>query len=89
MKQNVLQSVRKLALIKDRVDGLVAVKKIEKALEKQAQHYHLTSSFAVILFLHEANDLFFEGLGEAVRKSMRPNVCLAAELVETYALDST
>jgi hypothetical protein len=29
MKQNVLQSVRKLALIKDRVDGLVAVNKID------------------------------------------------------------
>ena len=66
MKENVLQSVRKLALIKDRVESLVACNRRDEALYKQAHHQHMTSSFAVILFLHEAKDLFNEGLGEAV-----------------------
>lgn len=58
MKETVLQSVRKLSLLQDRIDGLVATKKMAEAIERQKQHFHMSTSFAVILFLHDAQELF-------------------------------
>lgn len=66
MKGSVYQSMRQLSMMQDRIDGLVNVGRIEEAIHRQQQHFHQCTSFSVILFLHDSQELFNVALSAAV-----------------------
>lgn len=65
-KDSAWQHIRKLNILQDRIDGLIAIKKDKEALKRQKHHFHLATSFSVILFLHDTMELFNITLSAAV-----------------------
>ena len=62
MKETVQQAVKKLSIIENRIESLVQLNRLEEAIVKCKKLFHTTTSFAVILFLHESDSLFCEQL---------------------------
>jgi len=70
MKETVQLAIKKLSILENRIDSLVQLNRLEEALVRCKKLFHLSSSFAVILFLHESESLFCEQLANAVSDSI-------------------
>ena len=66
MKETVQQAVKKLTIMESRIESLVQLNRLEEAIVRCRKLFHTTTSFAVVLFLHESDRLFCEQLANAV-----------------------
>jgi hypothetical protein len=62
MKESIHHSVKKINVLRDRIDVLLKLKRRDEAIQKCKKLFHLTTSFAVILLLNENHDLFADQL---------------------------